>query len=164
MKIKSLLGHSGLILALIWFTGCATTNQPSIPLRANEARVTGHKATLTNAVTIVMAPADQMSEAKWKNELIIPAGRTRLAIRYQSLMNTGLIGAIAEEYNVGEVTFEAEAGHEYHTEMSGKTIFNMGYKITDKATGKVVGEAKVKSKTSDKPGEDTARQADATKD
>ncbi|MBL9217459.1 MAG: hypothetical protein JNG82_03155 [Opitutaceae bacterium] len=164
LKAKSLLNLSWLVLIAILLAGCETTTQSRALLASNDARVTGHKATFTNAVTIVMAPADQMAEAKWKNELIIPAGPTRLAIRYQSLMNIGLIGAIAEEYNVAEVAFEAEAGHEYHAEMSGKTIFNMGYKITDKATGKIVGEAKVKSKTSNKPVEDTARQADAAKD
>jgi hypothetical protein len=114
------------------------------PLGANEVRVTAHKATLLNAVTVVMTLAEKLPNADWKNELVVPAGPTRLAIGYRSVMPGGAAGGAAEFYYTVEIAFEAEAGHEYHAEQWGKSIFNMGYKITDKTTGKIVGQAKVK--------------------
>lgn len=121
----------------------ATAATPAkAPLGPNEARVKGHKSALAYSVLItsVVSPA----EADWKNELIIPAGPNRLMVRYHALMGGGAIGAATEFYNRVELTFEAEAGHEYYAEMWGKTVFNMGFKITDKTTGKVVSQAKVK--------------------
>lgn len=140
MNPKSLLGVGLLIFVAIGFSGCETTAQSRAPLGPNEARVTGHKSALTYSVLIT--PASRLQD--WKNELIIPAGPNRLALRYHELLNGGAIGGAFEALTVGEVAFEAEAGHEYSAEMWGKTIFNRGYKITDKATGKVVGQAKVK--------------------
>jgi hypothetical protein len=147
MKLKSLLSVGLLILVATWFSGCATTpEQPKLPLGPNEARITGQKGTLTNVGTVLMAPAGQLKEAGWKNELIIPAGPNRLAIRYQAVLGGGLMGGLAEAYNTGEIEFVAEAGHEYAADIVGISIFTFRYKVTDKATGKVVVETKAHQK------------------
>jgi hypothetical protein len=150
MHLKSLPGLCLLILVAVCFSGCETTatTESKAVLGPNEARVVGHKTPL--AYSVLVAPASRRQEADWKNELIIPAGTNRLAVRYKTV-NLGTGGAIggaiagaSEEYNMVEIEFEALAGHEYNAEMWGMTIFNMGFKITDKATGAVVGQAKVK--------------------
>jgi hypothetical protein len=131
------------LLAVCLFGAEATAATPAkAPLGPNEARVKGHKSAL--GYSVQFTPASRLAEGDWKTELIIPAGPNRLVIRYHAFLNGGAIGAATEHYNMGELAFEAEAGHEYFAEMWGKTIFNMGYKITDKATGKVVCQAKVK--------------------
>lgn len=132
-----------LILAIMSFSGCASTpvNEQKIPLAPNQARVTGHKATFTNGVTILMrliAPAPSYS---WSREIIIPAGPNRLGIRYETLMSGALQEAITD-LKAEEIEFVAEAGHEYFAQMSGITIFTMGYRITDLTTGQVVLDTK----------------------
>jgi hypothetical protein len=145
MKLKSLLGVGSLLLAAAGFTGCATTALPGVPLGPNQARVTGHKATFTDGVTILMIPRSPVAGQGWSNELIIPAGRNRLGIRYETMSLGGLNGAIADgiaAYKAAEIEFEAEAGHEYFAQMSGITIFTMGYRVTDTTTGKVILDTK----------------------
>jgi hypothetical protein len=146
MKSKSLLRLGAYLFAVLCLSSAPVLAAPpeKTPLGANEARITGHKATLLNAVNVVMTLAEKQPAADWKNELILPAGPARLAIGYRSVMPGGAIGGAAEFHYTVEIAFEAEAGHEYHAVQWGKSIFNMGYKITDKTTGKIVGQAKVK--------------------
>lgn len=130
------------LLAICFSVGEATAATAKAPLGPNEARVKGHKSAL--AYSVLITPVVSPAEADWKNELIIPAGPNRLMVRYHALMGGGAIGAASEFLNRVELTFEAEAGHEYYAEMWGMTVFNMGFKITDKTTGKVITQAKVK--------------------
>lgn len=130
------------LLAVCFSVGEASGAAAKAPLGPNETRVKGHKSAL--AYSVLLTPVVSPAEADWKNELIIPAGPNRLMVRYHAFMGGGAIGAASEFLNRVQLSFEAEAGHEYHAEMWGKTIFNMGFKITDKTTGKVVAQAKVK--------------------
>lgn len=143
MKLKNLLGLGLLILAALCFSGCETaaTTQPPAPLGPNQARVTGHKATFTNGVTIFMRTLTPVASPSWSREIIVPTGLNRIGIRYETVMSGGLQQAITD-IKAEEIEFTAEAGHEYFAQMSGITIFTMGYRITDQTTGKVVIDTK----------------------
>jgi hypothetical protein len=143
MKTKALLVLRVLIFAAACLAGGeAVAAQTKTPLGPNEARVKGHKSALAYAVLLV--PAADFPKADLKNELIVPAGPTRLIVSYHAYLSGGAVGGAAEAYNRVELSFEAEAGHEYYAEMWGMTVFNMGFKITDKTTGKIAAQAKVK--------------------
>lgn len=143
MKPQSLLSLSLLLLAATCFTGCETTatTPAGPPPGPGQARITGHKATFTNGVTILMRPLAPVAVASWSRELLVPAGPNRLGIRYETLMSGGLQQAITD-IKAEEIEFTAEAGHEYFAQMSGITVFTMGYRVTDMTTGKVVVETK----------------------
>jgi hypothetical protein len=140
---------AALLAFSVFITSCATMP----PLGPNEARVTGHKATLMNAVTVYVALADN-TNSTFRPQIIIPAGRNHLAIRYGAT-SFDLVTAVVNEgiarKNVKVVEFDAEAGHEYYAEMTGISIFDIGFRVTDKTTEKVVADTKAQKHQNEMP-------------
>jgi hypothetical protein len=143
MKLRPLLVVGLATLLALCFSGCETTatTPPPAPLGPNQARVTGHKATFTNGVTILMRSLAPGANPSWTRELILPAGENRIGIRYETIMSGPLQQAITD-IKAEVIDFTTEAGHEYFAQMSGLTIFTMGYRITDQTTGQVVIDTK----------------------
>lgn len=137
------INHAALLfVSIILCSGC-TTNAPRTTLNQNEARVVGHRATILNSVNVFVALADQPPPRSFKRELIIPAGHAHLALRYGAVslsVETAVANEVIADKKIEEVEFDAEAGHEYYAEMTGISIFDMGFRVTDKATGEVAAD------------------------
>jgi hypothetical protein len=83
----------------------------------------------------------------YNQTLVVPAGKVRLALRYNDraipVPIFDVIGAIEHKYDK-EVELDAKAQHEYYVDCIVKTVIigfgDIDYSITDKATGQIVVE------------------------
>jgi hypothetical protein len=143
-----------LFASLILMTGCATTQTKfSRPLESNEARIFGRTGSLINTSSVIIARIDDTPKKLFQQELIIPAGKVRLRLRYndrsgpfQSILNE-TISTIEEKYDK-EVQVEVIGGHEYYVDCIIRTLVigfgDIDYRITDNTTGLVIVETKGK--------------------
>lgn len=138
-----------LLVSSLFLSSCATSG-PQKSAGPNEARITGQESTIWKSVAVWIAPAgsNPNQTTPWKSEMIIPAGRTRLAIRYTT-GGLGLVEVLVAEgiaqAKTRELEFDAEPGHEYYAEYTGVSIFDSGFRIIDKTTGKIVADTKTQS-------------------
>lgn len=130
-------------VASLLLSSCATTAPK--PLSPTQARITGHDD-FFGGRWVVVAPAGTFAADDFKHELIVPAGRQRVALRCKLAESNGaLFAALARSQSdktVTEVEFEARAGHEYRAELTTPDLRKLGYRLTDTTTGTVVAEVK----------------------